>query len=579
MRAKVAAPNAPNVINAPDVLGLSHRLLPGATWDRHRLVLRCILGETAKLSAADRRLIADCTGNRPLPASPVREAWLVCGRRSGKSTLAALLAVAAACFTAYRPARGERPRVLLIASDREQAGVEFDYIVGMLESSPSLAQMIVRKTADTIDLSNRVRIQVAACSFRSSRGFTNLVVICSEISFWRTDDGSRNPASEVLTAIRPSLATTNGLLIAISSPYSRSGPLYQAHERHFGKAGRVLVWKAPSLVMNPSLDPSRIEDARSDDPAAAASEWDAEFRADISTFIDPEALQACVDTGVRERPPAPGVSYFAFCDPSGGSQDSMTLAIAHADGDRGVLDCTREIIPPFDPKVTVAEFAAVLRSYRVSRVTGDAYSGAWVRSAFDAHGIRYDVSDKVKSAIYLETLPLINSRRVSVLDDKRLLSQFTGLERRTGRGGGRDSVDHGPSGHDDISNAAAGALIACKVSLGRVALPSSFVMCLKAAAVPSFSRSACYLFSGSYLPSDPICRECIGHQSAQAMHRKHLADGGTEDLRTWAKSNIKLPDALAWGQVYADMHANEEAAGRLYDRAVSRIQSSWARIR
>ena len=33
------------------------------------------------------------------------------------------------------------------------------------------------------------------------------------------------------------------------------------------------------------------------------------------------------------------------------------------------------------------------------------------------------------------------------------------LDRRTGRSG-KDSVDHGPRGHDDVANAAAGALVA-----------------------------------------------------------------------------------------------------------------------
>jgi len=34
--------------------------------------------------------------------------------------------------------------------------------------------------------------------------------------------------------------------------------------------------------------------------------------------------------GRHELPPLPGVDYVAFVDPSGGSQDSMTLA--HAEG-------------------------------------------------------------------------------------------------------------------------------------------------------------------------------------------------------------------------------------------------------
>ena len=50
------------------------------------------------------------------------------------------------------------------------------------------------------------------------------------------------------------------------------------------------------------------------------------------------------------------------------------------------------------------------------------------------------------------------SRRCELLDHQRLLTQLCGLERRTGRGTGRDNIDHVPGGHDDIANAAAGAL-------------------------------------------------------------------------------------------------------------------------
>ena len=53
-------------------------------------------------------------------------------------------------------------------------------------------------------------------------------------------------------------------------------------------------------------------------------------------------------------------------------------------------------------------------------------------------------------------LPLINSRRIELLDDARLVDQLCALERRTARGG-RDSIDHPPGAHDDLVNAVAGA--------------------------------------------------------------------------------------------------------------------------
>ena len=41
---------------------------------------------------------------------------------------------------------------------------------------------------------------------------------------------------------------------------------------------------------------------------------------------------------------------------------------------------------------------------------------------------------------------------------QRLVSQICSLERRVGRGG-RDSIDHPVGAHDDVANAAAGALL------------------------------------------------------------------------------------------------------------------------
>jgi hypothetical protein len=92
-------------------------------------------------------------------------------------------------------------------------------------------------------------------------------------------------------------------------------------------------------------------------------------------------------------------------------------------------------------------------------VIGDRYGGEWPRERFRAHGIACELSDRPKGEIYRDTLLLLNSGKVELLDIQRLASQFCGLERRTARGG-RDSIDHGPGAHDDVANAVAGALLA-----------------------------------------------------------------------------------------------------------------------
>ena len=104
----------------------------------------------------------------------------------------------------------------------------------------------------------------------------------------------------------------------------------------------------------------------------------------------------------------------------------------------------------------VVEFAATLKSYGIGSVQSDKYAGSWVVESFAAHGIRCVQGARPKSDLYVDLLPLLNSRRIELLDHPRLVTQLCGLERRTARGG-RDSIDHAPGGHDDLANAVAGA--------------------------------------------------------------------------------------------------------------------------
>lgn len=160
-----------------------------------------------------------------------------------------------------------------------------------------LRNLVLNDTQESIELSNRVVIEVHTASFRSVRGYTLLAVICDEIAFWRSDE-SANPDSEIIAAVRPGLATIpNSLLLCISSPYSRRGALWTAYQKHFSKDSSVLVWQADSKGMNPSLPDSVIQQAYEEDEASAAAEYGAQFRRDVETFVSREAVEACVMRG------------------------------------------------------------------------------------------------------------------------------------------------------------------------------------------------------------------------------------------------------------------------------------------
>jgi len=210
--------------------------------------------------------------------------------------------------------------------------------------------------------------------------------------------------------------------------------------------------------MNPALDAGVVAQAYEDDPVAAAAEYGAEFRRDIEAFIAPEAIAAVTVTGRHELAPVADVGYVAWTDPSGGSQDSWTLAIAHAEGGRAVLDCLRETRPPFSPDAVATEYAALLRTYGLANVVGDRYGGEFPRELFAKAGIAYQTAPFAKSDLYRELLPGVNAGRVELLEHPRLKAQLVGLERRVSRVG-KDSIDHAPGGRDDVANAAAGALV------------------------------------------------------------------------------------------------------------------------
>ncbi|HVQ81876.1 MAG TPA: hypothetical protein VMS82_18385 [Pseudolabrys sp.] len=160
---------------------------------------------------------------------------------------------------------------------------------------------------------------------------------------------------------------------------------------------------------------------------------------------------------VYERPYDRRYAYFAFTDPSGGSSDSFVLVIAHVEGALIVIDCIRERRAPFSPEHVVGEFAETLKSYRITTVTGDNYGGEWPKERFRKCGINYELATKAKSKLYLDFLPLVNSKQLMLPDSDRMVRQFVGLERKTSWGG-RDSIDHAPGGHDDVANAVAGVV-------------------------------------------------------------------------------------------------------------------------
>lgn len=454
-------------------------VLQGESWANWRAVLKALNCEA--LSQDELEIFRRLSG-RYRPPSSITEALMLFGRRAGKDFAIATYADYLATVPDYSDvlSPGEVGTVLILAPDLRQSRATMKYCLGILEACPKLSESIDNATLDLIELKSGICIEARAASFKRIRGVTAIAILANECAFWSSDDGSANPDSEILNAARPMLATTGGPLLAFSSPYAKRGYAYETYQKSYGPNGAedILVFKAPTRTMNPTISQDIVDRAVERDPEMASAEYLAEFRSDISTFIDREVVESLVVKGIAERPYQEGVEYTCGVDPSGGVADSFTLGISHRDADGvAVLDVVREIVPPFSPEATVSELAKTIKNYRIRKVTGDAYAGLWPREQFEKHNISYEVSGRNRSVIYQEFLPLANSRKVSLLDNRRLVNQLSSLERRTGRTG-RDAINHPQGGHDDVCNSSAlSLLLAAEQRKAQPILISTFEYC------------------------------------------------------------------------------------------------------
>lgn len=460
-RRPVLALTFPDLLRDPKLLG---HVFAGPTWRVWVSLAAVIFGLGYGLSPDDLATVSALMGARPLPRERVRELWVIASRRAGKSIFAAALAIYVAAFQRFRTAPGEVPTAIIITPSLRQSRITKRYVSGLMHASPLLRSLIASETADEIVLTNGHVIEVVTASKVAPRGRTLIAVIVDEGTFLPTDDSAAEPLGEILTACRPGLATTDGLLVVIGSPYAQAGPMYEAFRKHYGTDSDVLVVKGRSQAFNPTISDAVIARAVEADPASARAEWEGEFRSDIESFCTREAAEAVIVPGCQALPYRPGVRYVAFLDFAGGSPggDSATLAIAHAetrDGRRiAVLDVSAERRAPFSPEDVCREFAATLAGHGITSAMADRWAGQFPAETMAKLGVRLVPSERAKSDLYRDALPLINSRSCELLDHPRLLAQLVGLERRVGRSG-KDSIDHAPGQHDDVINAVAGALV------------------------------------------------------------------------------------------------------------------------
>jgi hypothetical protein len=472
---------ADRLVDVMDLLGLV-----GPSWAAWRALAKALDG--LPLTDVESAIYETATRRTALPTEPPSEVWIVCGRRAGKSRFAAAAAVRA-MLRAYPLAPGETAICGVAAADRDQARVLLEYVAAPFREAPALRtlvaptsawaalrRLVARETRSSVDLSTGVSAEVRAGHFGRIRGRTFCHCSLDELGFWPDDETGSNPASEVVTAVRPALATLGGQLVVTTSPFTKRGVVWETFNRFFGRddAGRILVWRAPSLLMNPSLDPRVVEAALEHDEAAARAEWLAEWRDDVGSLLASDRLARVIVAGRTEPlPRLPDTDYLGVVDVATGSgADEFAWAVVHGEQEPDgpvifVVDLVESVRPPFDPVDVARQCVASLRPYGVESVHGDRFAQGWVASSFERLGVAYTPSPLTRSDAYVEFLALVNSGRVELPDDARLVRQLLALQRRP-TATGRERVDHPVHQHDDRANVTA---LACALAAREAAVP------------------------------------------------------------------------------------------------------------
>lgn len=459
--------------------GLGTYFRDKSTWWPWFVFIKALIG-IGTLTARERILLKDCTGLDKLSTKRIREAFIIAGRRSGKSTICALLAVFYAVWGEWKRyiSRGECPKIFVVATNMDQAKIILNYVKAILDMTPFLRGMVERELADSVELKNGTEIVVKPASWRSSRGFTCGLLILEELAFFRYETDSALRDKEIYGAIRPGMINIrNSLIIGISTPFARQGLLFQKYKKHYGKGGKVLIWQAPSWVMNKNLSEAELREEELEALGVAEfnAEYGARFREDIEGYLPLQIIERAIIKGQTIVPARREFFYHAFCDSSEGLHhggDSMTYAVAHMEARKVVLDAILESISPFDPGVVIQEIAELSRQYRIRKITQDRHAIAWIANDFRPYGIEVEISDKTKSQIYEHFGVVMNKNLVELLDNRRLKDQIINLQKYL-RPGGMVKIDHVSGAHDDVINAVAGAVTLAVLAEDERPLPIS----------------------------------------------------------------------------------------------------------
>lgn len=371
------------------------------------------------------------------------------GRRGGKSSTCVRFAIAFALVFAGADLvpRGDTGWVVFVSARREEALSRLHTIEAALR-----AMRIPFDPADGDAIRIRgthIGFRVQAPNIASVSGWTSILIVCDEVAKWRDVDTGVNPATEILAALRPTLASQPlGRILLISSPLST----LDAHAKAFdsGESDFQIVARAATWEANPTISESDTRALEPDDAiwrreyAAIPSEDEEEglFTAaelDAVTRAEPVDLPPSLD---RRSDRSRVWRYFAAMDPAT-RRDAWTLVVAGRRGtERTIRVCmVRQWLPrgsTLSPESVLTSISSLISPFGLFEVSSDQASADALSDIGRRVGVRVlieptSAGSKIDGFDNLRLL--VSQKEIELAPDRDLRADLLSVRRRFTRSG------------------------------------------------------------------------------------------------------------------------------------------------
>ena len=409
---------------------------------------------------------------------------LIVGRRGGKSSLSAILAIYSSIKTNWKPLLKKTPiaTVAILSHSVDFSQEILDIMRGLIDDSELLSRLKDPKrknTQSTFHLKvpflqednttiiySLVAVKVGAASKKTTRGRAICALLCDEIAYWQLSDTAAESDVDILRAIRPSLMQfgKQSLMIKLSSPAIKQGVLYEEWERRAELRQDYIQFKAPSWLWNTILPVEEFKNEHRLDPEGFDTEIRANFVDSISNFISPEFVDLCIMRGVKFVPPneEKDTMYFAAID-AAFKGDRFAFSLVGINEKRVTQYCLKFWEGSKAKPVQASEVAQYIRQitkeYGINQVAADQYSFQPLKEIFMQFGVTLVenvFTIQYKRKIYYGLKRLIHNNQIDLLDIPLLAKEIKELQVKQ-TASGQITIGHPATGNasDDLSDATA----------------------------------------------------------------------------------------------------------------------------